>query len=119
MSRAGGCAKSASPFLVFLIGSLIGPIEIVSRHSDYRFAAAIKIPAIAYIALNGVLCVVALWLINATQPAWLGFDPAHSDGDQVRIVLTAGFGASAFFRTSIFKLKTPDGERGGRATLWR
>jgi hypothetical protein len=57
--------------------------------------------------LNGGLSVLALSIINLSPPEFL------KDGDHLESLKTflfIGFGAGAFFRSSFFKARTPDGE---------
>lgn len=97
-------------FLVFLFGVLVGASELISRHSDYRFLALITAPSLFYLCLNGALSIVALIVIQIIQPTWLGFVNGQPPTNIIWLVLTAGFGAAAFFRSSIFKLKTGNGD---------
>jgi hypothetical protein len=99
---------------VFAFGVLVGAAELMSRHSDHRLRAISTAPSLGYLFLNGMLSVFALVVINYARPEWLGFKTAP-DGtvttpNHLWIILTAGFGAATFFRSSIFKLKTPDGD---------
>lgn len=104
------------PFtLVFVFGVLVGIAELVSRHSDYRFRALATAPSLGYLFLNGLLSVFALTVIDYLRPQWLGytFDAGGAlikQPETIWLVLTAGFGAAAFFRSSLFKIKTQDGE---------
>lgn len=100
---------------VFIFGSAVGAAELISRHSDHRLTAITTGPSIAYLILNGLLSIFALVVIGLVHPSWLGYnvDAAGkvSQPDQlVWVILTAGFGAAAFFRSSIFKIKTTDGD---------
>jgi hypothetical protein len=99
---------------VFVFGVCVGAAELMSRHSDHRLRAISTVPSLGYLFLNGMLSVFALLVIDYARPEWLGFKTA-ADGtvktpETLWIVLTAGFGAATFFRSSIFKLKTPDGD---------
>ena len=97
--------------LVFLFGCAVGAAELVSRHSDHRWGALKTGPSAAYLALNGVLSLSALLVIHYARPAWLGYSGTGDDPPNLLwVVLPAGFGAAAFFRSAIFKLKTNDGD---------
>lgn len=100
--------------LVFLFGCLVGTAELVSRHSDHRLRAITTVPSLMYLALNGALSILALIVIDYVRPAWLGYASGNTGPLEppanIWIVLTAGFGAATFFRSSIFKLKTQDGD---------
>lgn len=101
-------------FLVFVFGCLVGASELMSRHSDHRLRAVGTPAGLGYLFLNGFLSDLALVAIDYIRPEWLGYRP-QADGTIAQpaliwLVLTAGFGAAAFFRSSIFKLKTQEGE---------
>jgi hypothetical protein len=93
--------------LVFLAGALVGLAELLTRHRDYPVDAAVSLPSLCYLVLNGALSMLALLIVNLSPPDWLrspgGLDP-------VKTTLLVGFGAAAFFRSSFFKLRTPDGD---------
>jgi hypothetical protein len=89
--------------LVFGIGVLVGVGELVSRYRDAPEQAVRTKPAVIYVLLNAVAAVVAFVLV-------LAFDVVKGTGDGPAItrVLLAGFGAMAFFRTSIFTIRVGD-----------
>lgn len=93
--------------LVFVAGVLVGLGELLSRHRDYPRQAAISVPSFAYLMLNGILSVVALLIVSLSPPDWL---QNGTELDPVKTFLVVGFGAAAFFRSSFFKLRTPDGD---------
>ena len=93
--------------LVFLAGALVGLGELLSRHRDYPKDAALSAPSFGYVVLNGVLSMVALLIVSLSPPDWL---KNGAELDPVKTVLVVGFGAAAFFRSSFFKLRTPDGD---------
>lgn len=92
-----------SYILVFGIGVLVGIGELVSRYRDAPEQAIRTTPALLYVALNAVAAVAALALVIA-------FDVIKGSGEGAAItrVLLAGFGAMAFFRTSIFTIRVGD-----------
>lgn len=90
---------------VFVFGTLVGIAELASRHSDHRLLAIVSLPSLAYLAFNGILSLAALAVIELARPDWLGF-AKDGDGNALLVVLTAGFSASLFFRSSIFRIKT-------------
>src|SRR5437016_11596205 len=94
--------------LVFLIGALVGLAELLTRHKDYPWRAATSIPSIGYLVLNGLLSMLALLICKLSPPNFLLAD--NGELDPVKTVLLVGFGAAAFFRSSVFKLRTPDGD---------
>jgi Bacterial Ig-like domain (group 2) len=89
--------------LVFGIGVLVGVGELVSRYRDAPEQAVRTKPAVIYVLLNATAAVVAFVLV-------LAFDVVKGTGDGPAItrVLLAGFGAMAFFRTSIFTIRVGD-----------
>jgi len=93
--------------LVFLAGVLVGLAELLSRHRDYPVQAALSFPSFGYMILNGALSVVALLIVSLSPPEWL---KSGTELDPLKTVLLVGFGAAAFFRSSFFKLRTPEGE---------
>jgi hypothetical protein len=97
-------------FLVFLAGALVGLAELLSRHRDYPVLAALSEPSIAYLFLNGFLSMLALLVCKLSPPTFLLTGAEQHDLDPVKTVLFVGFGAAAFFRSSFFKLRTPEGD---------
>jgi hypothetical protein len=98
---------------VFVLGALIGAAELISRHSDYRLRAISTGPSVGYLCFNGILSIFALLIIQLTHPDWLGYKlvgDRYEPDQPLWTILTAGFGAAAFFRSSIFKIKTGDGD---------
>jgi hypothetical protein len=94
--------------LVAIAGILVGTAELLSRHRDYPVRAISSGPSIGYLALNGVLSVTALAIVNLSPPQWLL--TAGGELDPVKTALVVGFGAAAFFRSSFFKLRAPEGD---------
>jgi hypothetical protein len=80
---------------------------LLTRHKDYPARAASSAPSIGYLLLNGVLSVLALLVCQISPPDFL---KNGSELDSLKTVLVVGFGAAAFFRSSFFKLRTPDGD---------
>lgn len=96
--------------LTALFGATIGIVELASRHSDHRLAAISRFPSLVYIGINAVVSVAALYVLDVVRPSWLGYTAEGGRPEVVWLVLTAGFGAAAFFRSSLFKLQGPQGE---------
>ncbi len=93
--------------LVTIAGILVGTAELLSRHRDYPVRAITSGPSIGYLALNGVLSATALAIVNLAPPDWL---MENGKLDPVKTGLVVGFGAAAFFRSSFFKLRAPEGD---------
>lgn len=88
-------------FWVALFGALVGASEIVSRYRDAPNLALSTPPSIIYLCINVAASVGALALIEIFK--WL---PGTDDRQTVtQHVLVAGFGAMAFFRSSLFMLR--------------
>jgi len=83
---------------VCYIGAAVGTGEIVSRYRDAPQRALSTAPALLYILINAGAAIAALYFANV-------FGVAASQSPQqttITRVLLAGFGAMAFFRTSVF-----------------
>src|SRR5688500_17683994 len=89
--------------LVCGIGVLVGVGELVSRYRDAPEQAVRTVPAAIYIALNAGASIAAFFLVLAYDMA-----PGRGDGPAITRVMLAGFGAMAFFRTSIFTIRVGD-----------
>ncbi len=89
---------------VLYIGGLVGVGELVSRYRDAPERALRSSAAILYVAVNALAGVAALFVVQA-----FGYATA-STPLQTRItqVLLAGFGAMAFFRSSVFTVRVGD-----------
>ncbi len=95
---------------VALIGLGVGVVELVARYRDSPLRALRTFPAISYILLNVAACITCLAVLNIVKPGWIFDDKSGKDVQQLYLILAAGFGAVALFRSSIFKLKSPDGD---------
>jgi hypothetical protein len=92
------------------IGFAVGCVELISRYREQPFRAIATGPAVLYVAVNVVACVACLWALEAIQPSWIYVADRPEALTRLYLVLSAGFGAVAIFRSSIFKIKTPDGD---------
>lgn len=103
-------------FYVGLLGALLGLSELLSRYRDNPLAAVVSVAGLLYMALNVVIGIAALMVIQIVQPAGLvDVTPADTTDDAKILlyqVLVAGLGGAAFFRTSIAKTKVGDVEIG-------
>lgn len=91
---------------VMLLGALVGFVEVVSRYQDAPFRTALTWPGMLYMMINALVAAVALWLIRL-----FGWEITVSAGAPVTPetirwvqVLSAGLGAMAIFRSSLFVL---------------
>jgi hypothetical protein len=60
--------------------------------------------------LNVAACLICLVVLDRIRPSWLFSSNQDGDVQQLYLILAAGFGAAALFRSSLFKLKSPDGD---------
>ena len=92
-----------------LIGLLVGVVELVARYRDNPGRALRTAPAVFYMAINAIACLLCLTILVRVRPSWI-FAGQDTGLQQLYLILAAGFGAVAIFRSSIFKLKSADGE---------
>ena len=87
---------------VILLGVLVGAGEIVGRYRDAPQRALFSLPGFLYLAINAIAAGAALGIILIFGTTF-GVDPQTSPNElRLTQVLVAGFGAMAFFRTSLF-----------------
>jgi hypothetical protein len=93
-----------------LFGGLVGMGELVARYRDAPGRALRSWPAATYIFVNAAASIFALWL--AQVYGWtFGADPG-TDQARITMVLIAGFGSLAFFRSSLFMVRVGDDDIG-------
>lgn len=85
------------------LGGAVGASELISRYKDHPASAIRTWPAIFYIAINVLASCCALILIDTM--GWFG-------SSYLTRVLMAGISAMAFFRTSLFVVRTGDRDVG-------
>jgi hypothetical protein len=90
--------------IVAIFGGLIGSTELLSRYKDAPFRSALSSPALAYIFVNLIASIVALWLARLFQITF-GIDVV-AEPEKLRWVqvFAAGFGAMTLLRSSLFFL---------------
>jgi hypothetical protein len=94
--------------IVGLLAGSVGLTEIVTRYrSDPKYPLRRSLAAWLYIGLNAGAGVAALFLIRAF--GWTFGQTEHVD---LWRILVAGFGAIAFFRSSLFVTKVGDSNVG-------
>ena len=88
--------------LVGALGAAVAIGELVSHYRDAPMRALATFPALLYIGINAGASLGALALIRAFD--WkFGMNGTSSDADvRWTQTLVAGFGALAFFRSSLF-----------------
>jgi hypothetical protein len=98
--------------LVGVLGAAVAVGELVSRYRDAPMKALTTIPAFVYIAINASASLGALALIRAFD--WKFGVTGTSSDPAVRWTqtLVAGFGALAFFRSSLFIIHVGDKDIG-------
>ena len=86
---------------VALIGFGVGAVELIARYRDDPRRALTTLPALTYIIVNVAAGITILAILNSVQPEWLfpKQDPG-SGQQQLYLILTAGFGAVALFRST-------------------
>jgi hypothetical protein len=93
-----------------LFGGLVGIGELVARYRDAPGRAVRSWPAMIYILVNAAASIFALWLAHIY--GWtFGSDPG-TDQARITMVLVAGFGSLAFFRSSLFMVRVGDDDIG-------
>lgn len=104
---------------VFVLAGLVAVAELVARYKDSPSRALITLPAIGYVALNGAIGVVALYLMQVFVPDLFGYEaclaePPAAGCDKARLsmVLAAGFGSLAVMRSAFARI-TIQGEELG------
>ncbi|WP_156311953.1 hypothetical protein [Methylobacterium platani] len=98
---------------VGLIGFMAGAVEIVARYKGDPRRALLNLPALLYVTVNVLACLAMLACLRMIEPAWLFADLAGKPNLQtLYLILAAGFGAMTLFRSSLFRIKTADGEIG-------
>lgn len=91
------------------IGLLVGAGEIVARYRDEPSKAVLTIPGVLYCALNVIVTLLALYMIEVFG---LSFGAEKPEQAGVLRVLAAGFGGMAIFRSSIFNARVGDSDVG-------
>jgi hypothetical protein len=87
--------------IVAVLAGFVGLAELISRYrSNPKYVLRHSLAAWTYIGINAVAGVVALFLIRALD--WTFGQASHVT---LWRILVAGFGAIAFFRTSLFVTK--------------
>lgn len=90
---------------VGLFGGLVGAAEMIGRYRDST-VRTFTVPATwIYVLMNAAGSIGALYLLRS-----FGWDLGQTDATKRDLtqVLVAGFGALAFFRSSLFKVKVGD-----------
>jgi hypothetical protein len=94
--------------IVGIIGAAVGVGELVSRYERSPMRALGSVPAFAYVAVNAVASLAALYLIRVFD--WkFGLSGDEQTVRAVRI-LAGGFGAMALLRSSLFVLRAGDSD---------
>jgi hypothetical protein len=92
--------------LSFIIGAGTGISEIVSRYRDEPLRATANRYGFAYLALNGLISVLAYAFLVRYSSNIL----TSVAGDPVMTSIVAGFGAMAILRSNFFIFRTEDGK---------
>jgi hypothetical protein len=102
--------------IVFLFGALFGFAEILQRYSNTKYNFKVWMSYV-YIALNGIVAVLALFLIKYFKNP---DDVLNFKTIEIVNLLIAGFGGMMVLRSSIFSIKHKDETiEVGLATLFQ
>ena len=91
-------------FATGLFGAMVGACELIGRYRDAPFDAIQNPAALAYVTVNAVAAAVAYAIIVRLD--W-SFGAAAASKPLVQAAV-AGFGAMAFFRSSLFNVMVGD-----------
>jgi hypothetical protein len=94
-------------WIVAAVGALLGLCELLSRYRDEPIRAIVNVSAGAYIVINAAAGLLALLLLNVWK---VDFGLTADDAVKLRVmlILAAGLGAMAFFRSSFFTFRIGD-----------
>jgi hypothetical protein len=92
--------------LTFILGSLVGLSEILSRYRDEPLLATATMSGMSYLAFNGLVSMAAFGILRK-YPGQIF--PALRD-DLFLSAIVAGFGAMIVFRSKLFTFKSSDGQ---------
>lgn len=90
--------------IVMALGTMVGFVEIISRYQDAPFPTALTWPGIFYMWINALVAAAALWGIRLFGWNFIPSQTASADVTRWTQVITAGLGAMAIFRSSLFVL---------------
>lgn len=90
--------------LAGFIGLLVGAGELIARYRDAPFRAVETLPGFGYILINALVAALAFRMIHSLDALHL----ATSANRAMWEVLAGGFGAMAFFRSSLFTVRIGD-----------
>jgi len=97
----------AYPIAAMALGGLVGGVELAARYRHAPVRAATSWSGGFYILLN----VAASWAAFSLLDAFSVFDLTKPD-QQIKAMLTAGFGSLVFMRSSLFKVRVGDSDVG-------
>jgi hypothetical protein len=86
--------------IVFALGGLVGFVEMIARYRDAPFKVVISLPGFAYILINALVSLVALWSIRLFD--WKPVAQGSAEVNRWVQVASAGLGAMIIFRSSLF-----------------
>ncbi|HVZ06803.1 MAG TPA: hypothetical protein VHC04_02720 [Rhodopila sp.] len=90
--------------LAFVLASMVGACELISRYRDNPWMAACSPPGLCYIGANGAAGMIALYFIRHIGPSTFGLKDNLID-----LAFLSGFGAMVIIRTKLFTLRQPGG----------
>jgi hypothetical protein len=108
LSNATWLFSNAAWLWTGLIGLIVAVVELIARYRGDPWRALSTPAALLYIAFNVASCWFILVVLQIVQPTWL--PGADDDQKRLYLILISGFGAIAIFRSSLFRIKGPDGD---------
>jgi hypothetical protein len=109
-----GGVRGVPQIAAMAIGGGVGVVELMGRYRHAPIRAAFSWSGYAYILINVFASWIALYFLAVFDVFPLAKD-ANSEGVDrrtVEMVLTAGFGALVFLRSSLFKVRVGDTDVG-------
>ena len=96
--------------IVASFGAFLGLSELLARYRDEPWLAVVNWSGGLYVGINSIAGLGALFVLNVFEVD-VGMDKSTLDGLyqlRVSLLITAGFGAMAIFRSSIFTFRVGD-----------
>lgn len=101
---------AAAYFVAFVLGFIVGAIEVAYRYKDAPLSSIRTTPGIGYITLNGFFAVIGLYLIHVFK-----WNATLDDADTLasmytQDVLLASFSSMAVMRGAFMNIRNGSGE---------
>jgi hypothetical protein len=95
---------------VFVLAAIVAAAELVARYKDNPLSAVRSLPAVFYIAFNGVIGLAALYILVVFAPDLFGYDSCAKGAAtgcveaKISMVLAAAFGSLAVMRSAFARV---------------